>query len=79
LALEALRYFHERSIDFTHKIGLGCFHRSASLSILAPHMVIVDQPVSLIGKQSVDILHQCIKNKKASITQKVLPMVLENI
>ncbi|MDL2221155.1 LacI family transcriptional regulator [Parabacteroides sp. OttesenSCG-928-N08] len=78
LALEALRYFYERAIAFTHDVRLGCFHRSASLTILAPQMVIVDQPVSLIGKEAVDILIQSIKNNQSPITQKVLPMVLEN-
>lgn len=78
LALEALRFFYKHKIDITNKIGLGCFHISPSLSILAPQMIIVEQPVSLIGKQSVDILNQNIKNKQSTVTQNVLSMVLDS-
>lgn len=75
LALEALRYFYKHQMDITDKIALACFHRSPSLSILAPQMIIVDQPVASIGKQAVDILIRSIKDKQAPVIQKVLPMV----
>lgn len=75
LALEALRYFYKRGIDITKK-GFGCFHTSPALHILAPQMIIVEQPVPLIGKQSVDILVQYIKEKQNPVIQTILPMSL---
>lgn len=75
LALEALRYFYKRGIDITKK-GFGCFHTSPALHILAPQMIIVEQPVPLIGKQSVDILVQYIKEKQNPAIQTILPMSL---
>lgn len=77
LALEALRYFYKHSVDITEKVGLGCLHRMPSFSILAPGMIVVDQPVSMIGKQSVDILIQHVKNKDMPVVRTVLPIALD--
>ena len=76
LALEAIRYFYKHTIDIVHKIGLGCFHISSELPILAPQMIFVEQSVSLIGKQAVNILIQIINNKDIPVTQTILPMEL---
>lgn len=76
LALEALRYFYKHHLDHEDKFILGCFHSTYALDILAPQMIIIEQPISQIGKQSVDILAQCIEKKEGGVTQKILPMSL---
>ncbi len=76
LAEESLRYFYTNNINMTERMTLGCFHQTTSTSILAPQMIIVEQPVAMIGRQSVDILLQAIKNKQMPVVQQVLPVIV---
>lgn len=74
LALEAIRYFLTKKIDYRERFTLACFHETQALDILAPEMLIARMPIDNIGKEAIDIL---LKN----ITEKTLPpeyLILEN-
>lgn len=74
LALEAIRYFLTKKIDYKKEFTLACFHETQALDILAPDMLIARMPIADIGREAVDIL---LKN----IEQKTLPpkyLILNN-
>lgn len=64
LALEAIRYFINKKIDFRNRFHMGCFHYTSSLDILAPGMAISKMPIAEIGKESVATLLENIKKGK---------------
>lgn len=75
LALESLRYFVTRKIDYHTRFCLGCFHETTALDILAPEMSISRMPIEKMGTQVMRILLANIKNKDI-LPQKV---VVENV
>lgn len=72
LALEAIRYFIERNIDYKTKFQMACFHETTSLDILAPRMSISRMPIREMGVESVKILLESIQNKEADYKAVVL-------
>ncbi|WP_337941778.1 LacI family DNA-binding transcriptional regulator [Parabacteroides sp.] len=72
LALEAIRYFIERNIDYKTKFQMGCFHETTSLDILAPRMSISRMPIHEMGVESVKILLESIQDKEADYKAVVL-------
>ena len=63
LALEAIRYFVNRKIDYQNRFSMGCFHETIALDILAPDMSITLMPIQEMGTQAVQILLENIGNK----------------
>lgn len=72
LALEAIRYFIERNIDYKNKFQMGSFHEMTSLDILAPRMSISRIPIHEMGVESVKILLENIQDKEAEYKAIVL-------
>lgn len=63
LALEAIRYFVNRKIDYQSRFLMGCFHETIALDILAPDMSITRMPIQEMGVQAVQILLENIGNE----------------
>ncbi len=63
LALEAIRYFIAKEIDYQRRFHLGCFHTTIALDILAPKMVISMMPINQMGQLAVDTLVDTINQK----------------
>jgi len=74
LALESIRYFITRNIDYKHRFRLGCFHEMEALEVLAPEMLISRMPIGDIGKYAVEILLGCVNDKN----REPKGLVLEN-
>ena len=72
LALEAIRYFIERNIDYKNKFQMGSFHEMTSLDILAPRMSISRMPIHGMGVESVKILLENIQDKEMSYKTIIL-------
>lgn len=72
LALEAIRYFIDRNIDYKNKFQMGCFHETISLDILAPRMSISRMPIHEMGVESVKILLENIQDKEAGYKAVIL-------
>lgn len=72
LALEAIRYFIERNIDYRNKFQMGCFHETIALDILAPQMSISRMPIHEMGVESVKILLENIQEKETNYKAVVL-------
>lgn len=64
LALEAIRYFIRKKIDFHSRFQMGCFHDTSALDILAPEMAISRMPIAEMGKESVATLLENIRKGK---------------
>lgn len=62
LASEALRYFHDRGIDY-NRLGLACMHEDPLFRILAPGMNVARFPVEEIGCQAVRMILDRIDGK----------------
>ena len=75
LALEAIRYFINRKIDY-HRFNMGSFHDTLALDILAPEMCVSRMPIDKIGAESVRIILENIRDKENFSFQN---MVLENV
>lgn len=76
LGLESLRYLYKHCPEKVDEIGLGCFHGSPSFSILAPKMLIIMQPIDMIGRRSVDILIKSIQGELQEACREVLEMTM---
>lgn len=76
LGLESLRYLYKYAPARICEMGLGCFHGSPSFSILAPEMLIIRQPIEMIGKRSVEILIKSIQDESPGICSEVLEMTM---
>lgn len=72
LALEAIRYFIDRNIDYKNKFQMGCFHETISLDILVPRMSISRMPIHEMGVESVKILLENIQDKGAGYKAVIL-------
>ena len=72
LALEAIRYFIERNIDYRNKFPMGCFRETIALDILAPQMSISRMPIHEMGVESVKILLENIQEKETNYKAVVL-------
>lgn len=69
LAVEALRYFHDRGIDINSgKYGLACMHEDSLFRILAPKMNIARFPIEEIGRHAVRMLLEQIECKSRNAT-----------
>ena len=69
LAIEALRYFHDRGIDINSgKYGLACMHEDSLFRILAPTMNIARFPIEEIGRHAVRMLLEQIDSKRRNET-----------
>lgn len=71
LALETLRYFVRRHIDYRERFNLTCFHYSGafdSLDILAPEMAVSRMRVGEMGKQAVNILMENIRKTTKEVS-----------
>ncbi|HIW65157.1 MAG TPA: LacI family transcriptional regulator [Candidatus Alistipes intestinipullorum] len=75
LALETIRYFIKRGIDYRKRFRFACFHTTAALDILAPEMYVTLMPIEKMGTMAVDILLDNIASKEDYRPQGV---VLEN-
>lgn len=64
LALETMRYFIRRGIDYRRRFRLACFHTMASLDILAPEMLVALMPIEQMGTLAVDLLLENIADKE---------------
>lgn len=71
LALEAIRYFVNKGIDFS-KFAMGCFHTMTALDILAPQMKIALIPVEDMGREAVELLLKRIKNRNSMSVQGII-------
>jgi len=78
LALEAIRYFLAKNIDY-RKFVLACFHETQALDILAPEMITARMPINEMGEKSVEILLENIKQKTLHPRHLVLENELINI
>lgn len=56
LAMEAIRYFIQRGIDYNHRFQMACFHETEGLDMLAPQMLISRMPIEEMGSMSVKLL-----------------------
>jgi LacI family transcriptional regulator len=63
LAIEAIRYFLSKGIDYNKRFRMACFHETEALDILAPKMLVARMPVHNIGKKAMDILLDNITRK----------------
>jgi LacI family transcriptional regulator len=63
LALEAIRYFIKRKIDYHTRFNMGCFHETIGLDILAPEMIISQMQIKDMGTKAIQILLENIKDK----------------
>lgn len=79
LALETIRYFIDRGIDYHHKFGMACFHNTIALDILAPEMAIARMPIEEMGVKAVDILLSNIKQTVKSCQGIILKNSLYGI
>jgi LacI family transcriptional regulator len=66
LAIEAIRYFLSRGINYNKRFKMACFHETEALDILAPKMIVARMPVNDIGKKAMDILQDNITDKTMS-------------
>lgn len=67
LALDVLRYFHERRIDFNRRFQLGCFHDINAFQAIAPGIRVARMPVEEIGKHAVRIVCDQIEKRKKRV------------
>lgn len=56
LAMETIRYFIQRRIDYNHCFQMACFHETEGLDMLAPDMLISRMPIEEMGSMSVKLL-----------------------
>jgi LacI family transcriptional regulator len=71
LALEAIRYFIKRKIDYHTRFNMGCFHETIGLDILAPEMSIARMQIEEMGIKAIQILLENIKDKDFE-SQKII-------
>lgn len=64
LALDVLKYFHERHIDINKGFHLGCFHGVTAFQALAPGIRVARMPVEDIGRHAVRIVCEQIEKRK---------------
>ncbi|MDR2449770.1 MAG: LacI family transcriptional regulator [Prevotellaceae bacterium] len=79
LAIEAIRYFLSRGINYNKHFRLACFHETEALDILAPKMIVARMPVNDIGKKAMDILLDNITQKTTLPKSMVLTNELTNL
>lgn len=79
LALEAIRYFLEKKIDYRNRFILACFHETQALDILAPEMLIARMPIDDIGQKSIDMLLDNIKQRTLPSKHLILNNKLINL
>lgn len=72
LALETMRYFVRRGIDYRNRFRFACFHTTAALDILAPEMYVTLMPIDRMGASAVDILLENIRSKEEFKTQQII-------
>jgi LacI family transcriptional regulator len=77
LAMEALRYFIVRNIDFAGRFNLACFHHTVALDVMAPGMSYAKMPVDIMGARAVQILSQSIRVKSTEPSGVTLENGLE--
>ncbi len=63
LALESLRYFINKNINYHKSFLMACFHDMITLDILAPEMNISYMPIESMGEKAVQILIENVKNE----------------
>ena len=71
LAIESIRYFISKKINYLEKFALSCFHDTEALDILAPKMTIARMPIEEMGKNAVEILLDNI-TQKTSLPQNLI-------
>ncbi len=76
LALETIRYFIHRGIDYHRRFKMACFHNTIALDILAPEMAIARMPIEEMGVKAVDILIGNIKQTVKSCQGIILKNTL---
>jgi LacI family transcriptional regulator len=64
LALESIRYFINRGIDYQNRFQMGCFHTTTAIDLLAPNMLFSIMPIGKMCTRAVDILIDDINNKE---------------
>lgn len=76
LAMEALRYFISRKIDYHGRFRMGCFHETGGLDIMAPEMCVTLMQLDRIGSETVKIL---LENIAAGKDYEYKHVIVENI
>lgn len=79
LALETIRYFIHRGIDYHRRFKMACFHNTIALDILAPEMSIARMPIEEMGAKAVDILIGNIKQAVQSCQGVILKNTLYGV
>jgi LacI family transcriptional regulator len=64
LALESIRYFINRGIDYQKRFQMGCFHTTTAIDLLAPNMLFSMMPIEKMCLRAVDILIDNIESKE---------------
>lgn len=72
LALEAIRYFTLKGLDYNNIYNMACFHDTQGLDILAPRMSFAMMPISKIAKEAIAILIDNIKSDNQPTKKIVL-------
>lgn len=72
LALETMRYFVRRGIDYQRRFRFACFHTTAALDILAPGMYVTLMPIERMGASAVDILLENIRSREEFEPREVI-------
>lgn len=72
LALETMRYFIDRKIDYHTRFRFGCFHTTTALDILAPEMLVTLMPIDQMGAMAVDVLLENIREKDDFSSQGIV-------
>jgi LacI family transcriptional regulator len=79
LAIEAIRYFLSKGINYNKKFVLSCFHETEALDLLSPKMITARMPVHSIGKNAIDILLNNIKQKTVPSKKLILQNEIINL
>lgn len=76
LALEALRYFLNKGLDYHKLFVLGCLHDTIAMDILAPEMLISRMCVQEMGRVTARILNVQMKGKNVPLEKCVIKNLL---
>lgn len=75
LALESVRFFISRGIDYNNRFQMGCFHTTNALDVLAPKMLFSIMPIGDMGAIAVSVL---LGNINAKEPFKTTHLILRN-
>lgn len=70
LALECIRYFIRKNINYSKLYRMACLHTTTALDLIAPRMLCSLMPIHEMGTEAVDILLSNIQHKTVQPFQK---------